>query len=252
MKFRQQPDEILKKIGIYSPEDIDLDLVAYSLNATVKRESLSDCEGYIIGTNEKAIITVSKDTIIQRQRFSLGHEIGHWVNDKKKNLTYRCDENDMRRRIAKEDDYIYQREIRANQFASELIIPSYMANSYLQGQDVTFDTAKNLANLFSVSVTCAAIRLVQLSSFPCMLICFSQDGVRRWFKRSDLLDEDIWPHKSVKDLEDVFSDSVLENDADLWIDHPDAGEYSIVQSMFSNSYDILCLVWWKKEPIFSF
>ena len=110
MRFKQQPDDILKELGIYEPEDIDLDLVAYSLNADIKRTALSDCEGNIIGTDVKAIITINNDTDPKRQRFSLGHELGHWVNDRGKNLTYRCDLNDMRQRNVGRKDFRQQRE----------------------------------------------------------------------------------------------------------------------------------------------
>ncbi|EGG98314.1 hypothetical protein imdm_179 [gamma proteobacterium IMCC2047] len=51
MKFQRQPEDILKELGIYESKDIDLDLIAYSLNADVKRTNLSDCEGNIIGTD---------------------------------------------------------------------------------------------------------------------------------------------------------------------------------------------------------
>ena len=248
MKFRQQPCEIMKSLGIYSPQDIDLDLIAYSLGAEVKRVSLSDCEGYIIGSEDKAIITINVDAPIQRQRFSLGHETGHWVNDKKLNLTYRCTTTDMRQRNPQKSNFRQQKEVRANQFAAELLIPKHIITPYLADLDVTFDSVGALAEMFNVSRTSTAIRLVELSPFPCMLICYDRVGNRRWFSRSDIIPEHFWPHNKITNPQNVFIPGEAEEvDADTWIDEEKAISHSVIQSIFLNSYDILVLLWWKDE-----
>ena len=168
MRFHRQPDDILKELGIYSPDDIDLDLVAWSLGAEVKRLSLSNCEGNIIGTDKKAIITINKDSRLPRQRFSLGHELGHWINDRGKNLTYRCNSIDMQQRDADKYNFRQSKEVRANQFSAQLIMPEFMCQQHLSGTDITLDLAIFIANEFRVSLTSALIRLVDLSKLPCM------------------------------------------------------------------------------------
>lgn len=248
MKFRQQPCDIMKSLGIYSPQDIDLDLIAYSLGAEVKRAPLSDCEGYIIGSEDKAIITLNIDAPIQRQRFSLGHETGHWVNDKKLNLTYRCTTTDMRQHSLQKSNFRQQKEVRANQFSAELLIPKHIVTPYLTDLDVTFESVRALADMFNVSRTSTAIRLVELSPFPCMLICYDQAGNRRWFSRSHIIPENFWPHKKIINAQTVLkSGTAQEVDADTWIDEEKAISYSVMQSIFSNPYDMLVLLWWKDE-----
>lgn len=248
MKFRREPGDILKLLGIYQAEDIDLDLVAHFLNAEVKRTSLSDCEGHIVGTDSRAIITVNGNARPERQRFSLGHELGHWVNDKKQNLTYRCSTDDMRQREPRSNDFRQHKEVRANQFSAELIIPKHIAEPLIDGAEVTFESIGSLANSFNASKTSSAIRFVELSQLPCMLVCWSRNGNRRWFSRSSVVPDSIWPHQRIDKPREYFqSSSAKEVDADVWIDHTDSSDFTIIQSIFSNSYDILSLLWWKDE-----
>lgn len=248
MKFKQRPDIILKELGIYEPGEIDLDLVAFSLNADVKRTSLSDCEGNIIGTDKKALISVNSDADPRRQRFSLGHELGHWVNDRGKNLTYRCDTNDMRQRTNKKNNFRQHKEVRANQFSAELLMPIHIFSRYQNGLDVNVETVNYLANEFNVSRTSVAIRLIETSSFPCLIVCWDQSGQRQWFARNSIVPESIWPHTRVQNPLKVFKPTnAMEVDADKWIDQQEAEDYTVVESIFSNGFDYLSIIWWKDE-----
>ncbi|MEW8203289.1 MAG: ImmA/IrrE family metallo-endopeptidase [Candidatus Thiodiazotropha endolucinida] len=248
MRFKQKPGEILKRLGIYEPEDIDLDLVAYSLNAEVKRAALSGSEGNIIGTDEKAIITINHDADQRRQRFSLGHELGHWVNDRGKNLTYRCDANDMRQRSLSKHNFRQQKEVRANQFSAELLMPNHIWHRYLKNLDVTTRSVKYLACEFNVSRTSAAIRFVETCEYPCMIVCWDSSGSRRWFSRNAIVPDSIWPHARIVHPHEAFAHSNSnEVDADKWVSGEGAEDYSVIESVFSNDYEILSLIWWKNE-----
>lgn len=248
MRFRQQPDDILKELGIYEPEDIDLDLVAYSLNADIKRAALSDCEGNIIGTDLKAIITINDNADPRRQRFSLGHELGHWVNDRGKNLTYRCDLNDMRQRNMDRRDFRQQKEVQANKFSAELIMPNHIYGRYLNNLDAITDTINYLANEFNVSRTSAAIRFVEACQHPCILACWDKNGNRRWFSRNPTVPDSIWPHRRIMQPYSAFKTSDgLEVDADKWIGNENSEDYVVIESVFSNGYDFLSLIWWRDE-----
>lgn len=248
MRYKQQPNDILKRLGMYEPEDIDLDLIAFDLGAEVKREPLSDCEGHILGTSTKAIITINEASRLERQRFSLGHELGHWVNDRGKNLTYRCTTDDMRQRSMRQEDFRQNKEVRANQFSAEILMPDFIFNRYTRNLDITTTTVKYLANTFNVSLTSVAIRLVELSDKPCMIICWDKTGQRRWFTRNNIVPENIWPHKRVFHPQEIFKPSDgVEEDADKWISTAESENYTIIESVFSNTYDFLSLIWWKDE-----
>jgi hypothetical protein len=242
------PEVILQELGIDEPEDIDLDLIAFSLDASVKRKSLSGCEGQIIGTHSRAIITINSDSDPGRQRFSLGHELGHWVNDRGKNLSYQCSDADMRQYTAHSTDFKRQKEVRANRFSAELLMPSYLFNRYLPEREITGETVRYLSNLFNVSRTSGSIRLVEVSDRPCMIVCWNSSGKRKWFFRSSAVPESVRPHNIVMRPRNTFGvTNAVEVDADQWIDSVDAENYTLIESQFYNGYDYLTLLWWKDE-----
>jgi hypothetical protein len=251
VKFIREPENILKEIGIYEPEDIELPLVAFHLGAHVKTIAMSDCEGYIIGTHEQAIISINSGVPEQRQRFSLGHELGHWVNDRGKNLTYRCDSADMNQRNSKLSNFRQQKEVRANQFSARLLMPNHILPNYIDPLAVTWEQISHIANTFSVSRTTAAIRFVELTDLPCMLVAWSTSGVRKWFLRGSAIPDSIWPLKRIMRPLQHFSHDRFsvpkEVDADTWVDEVGAERYELVESQFFNGYEILTLLWWKDE-----
>jgi len=249
MRFRKNPADILKEIGIYQPEDIDLELVAFHLNAEVRYSPLSNYEGQIIGTDSHAIITLDDRGHPLRQKFSLGHEIGHWVNDRGRNLTYRCTTEDMRRRWSKDRNNPRQQvEARANAFSAQLMMPDHILPDYQNGLDVTAESISHLASIFNVSKTSMAIRFIETNELPCILICWSKSGTRKWFTRNPIVPDSIWPHKSLLNPSTTLSDSNgVEVDADKWIDGESSEDYSVVESVFSNTYDQFSVVWWKDE-----
>lgn len=251
MKFRQQPEDILKKIGVYSPNDIDLTLVAFSLGAHVKFTPLSDCEGYIVGTSEHAIISINNTASLPRQRFSLGHELGHWVNDRGKNLTYRCDSNDMKQQNSMKKDFRQQKEVRANKFSAQLLMPNHILREHMVPTDITWGQIRHIANTFNVSLTTAAIRFIEEAGLPCMLTAWAESGGRKWFVRGGAVPDSIWPLQRVQRSQlllggEGFS-ALKEVDADAWIDGTEAGDYVVMESQFFNGYEVLTLLWWKDE-----
>lgn len=246
MRYKMQPEDILKKLGIYSPKDIDL--IAYSLGAEIKRENLSGYEGQIVGTNQKAIITININSSPQRQLFSAGHECGHWVNDRGKNLNYQCSVADMKQRFIKKNDFKQNREVCANQFSADLIMPAFMFVPCIMEMEPHTTSINYLANEFSTSRTSTAIRLVELNKLPCMLVCWDKNGRRRWFTQNKIVPDIIFPHKHIALLESAFVDSDgSEVDAEKWISNKNSEDYSIIESVFSNGYDFLTLIWWKNE-----
>lgn len=248
MKLKRQPEAILNELGIDSPEDIDLELIAFDLNASVKRVSLSGCEGQIIGTQTHAIITINSDSDLRRQRFSLGHELGHWVNDRGKNLSYQCSDTDMRQYTTRRHDFRQQKEVRANRFSAELLMPGYIFKRHLPAHEISREAVDYLSRTFNVSRTSASIRLVEITDRPCMLVCWDNSGKRKWFFRNAILPECIWPLRTILRPRDTFCETnAREVDADQWIEGAGAENHTIIESQYSNGYDKLSLLWWKDE-----
>src|SRR5437016_5466206 len=73
-------ERLLKRFGVEQPSQIDLEAIAFELGALVVYDQLVGCDARIVGKGKRAIITVSSKSSPERQRFSLGHEIAHWVD----------------------------------------------------------------------------------------------------------------------------------------------------------------------------
>src|SRR5436309_1244112 len=168
----KSPKRLLQELGITDPEDLDVEAIAQYCDATIVYEKLTGSEARIIGNGNKAIITINKDSPRQRQRFSAGHELGHWMRDRGK-IALSC--TDRIYQTVWDDD---SPEQRANRYAVELLLPDAMFQPRTTGRPLTFATVRSLCGLFDTSMTATAIRLVDLSSYNGMIVCY-EEGRRK-------------------------------------------------------------------------
>ncbi len=75
-------ERILKSLGIEAPGEIDLEAIAWTRSAVVDYRPLDRCEATIVGSKKKAVIAVNSRSPLERRRFSLAHELGHWHHHK--------------------------------------------------------------------------------------------------------------------------------------------------------------------------
>ena len=55
-------ERLLQELGVTSPNEIDLEAIAFHLNATVKYRQLDGCEARIVGAGNRAVITVNNSS----------------------------------------------------------------------------------------------------------------------------------------------------------------------------------------------
>ena len=171
-------EQLLQELGITEPEEIDLEAIAYHVGATIKRRPLDGCEARIVGSDNKAIITVNSSSSKVRQQFSIGHEIGHWYCHRGRTLVCRADD------IGGHHSDVAILERHADKFASNLLLPNYIVRPYLNKfKKLNFDTIRKTAKSFGTSIPATAISLVERGSWPSVLVCNGQLG-RKWFTRN--------------------------------------------------------------------
>ncbi|SRR5581483_4872548 len=245
-----QPEEILRLLGITEPEDIDVEAIAYACGATILKEPLTGCEANIIGRDDRAIITVNDKSIPGRQRFSAGHELGHWMKDRGKSA-FGCSKNQLYSSWAGNNP-----ETRANRFASDLLLPVSMFVPLAKNRPITLETVAYLAGVFRMSRTATAIRLVNHGSFPCMLIHY-EARLRKWFitsgneiHRSLFPPDRPEPHSLAAALLANTFEHKNSGDvrADHWFDRDGAEKYYVKESCFKTSDDsATVLLWWEDQ-----
>ncbi|ABE62197.1 protein of unknown function DUF955 [Nitrobacter hamburgensis X14] len=239
-------ERLLLSLGVETPEEIDLEAIAWTLGVKVRYARLDKCEARIAGSASSAIVTIRSDASPGRKRFSLGHELGHWHRDRGKTLV--CRQVDIGNRSLRALDP----ERIADDFAADLLMPSYMFEPEVRKlPKLNFAGIRKLAERYNVSLTAAAIRAVEKARLPTLLVCHREDG-RAWFTRSSEVPERWFPQRQI-DREspafDVLSGKMDETpllqkiNADAWFDTQGASWYEIrEQSVRISSSEILTLL----------
>jgi Zn-dependent peptidase ImmA (M78 family) len=162
----EEARRLLLRLGMTAPELIDVETVAKELGAMLRFRPLDNCAAFIVGRNERAVIVVDERSGMERRRFSVAHEIGHWIFDRSESAgSLSCDAHDMR-----EFGVPGTREARANRFAANLLMPSFLFGPASVGRPITFETVADLAEQFRTSRTSVAVRLVKRSPRPAILV----------------------------------------------------------------------------------
>lgn len=247
--FYKSPASLLDELGIREPEEIEIEAIAEYCGATIIYQPLQGAEARIVGYGDRAIITVNEAAPLGRRRFSGAHELGHWMCDRGK-IAFACTEKTLTTEWSDDNP-----ERRANRYAVALLLPNAIFSPYAKNREVTFATARDLADRFQTSLTATAIRLVELASFPAMIVC-TENGRRRWFIRGPDVPEVLWPLERPSrntlawDLMHgkTTSSGSVDVCADGWLNHPDASRYAVREDSRKIREDlILSILWWKDE-----
>jgi hypothetical protein len=178
---------LLWRNGVIAPDDIDLDGLAAAEGVEVRYRPLDGCEARLVILGEHGVISVKQDTkSLGRQRFSLAHELAHWMCDRKLGGRL-CAADD----ISPSNTEARSRESEANVYASQLVLPDYMAAPRAKALPFTLDGAQELAKIFRSSLTAAALKLVRHSERLTVLVCHKPTG-SFWFRKSKTFPADAF------------------------------------------------------------
>ncbi len=231
-------EQILQSLGITEPKEIELPTIAFHLGAQVRICPLDGCEARILGCNDRAIIRVSDKVPPRRQRFSIGHEIGHWHHHRNQALLCSSDEIGNYRTGGN------RRERTADEFSADMLLPPYILDPIAQQfRQLDSKMVREIADLFETSITATAIRLIERRHGKGILVCHNKFG-RTWFKRSIDVPELWFPRQELDPTSYAFSllfgnapeqKSGRTIKADAWFDcqkaqYFDVQEYSIKTS----------------------
>jgi len=225
-------EQLISELGICKPADIDLDAIALVLGVSVKYEPLEGCEALIVGHGERAIVTINTNSIPERQRFSLGHELGHWTHHKGRALY--CAQED----IGSNNNNGRDTELIADRYASSLLMPSFLFRPALAAhKKLSWKVVREIAKEFACSPLATVLRIVDLNTSP-MLFVYLQDGKRIWFRRSKDVAEAWFPKDSPDPESYAFDLSFDANkapagprkvEADAWFDRWNAKRFELAE-----------------------
>jgi hypothetical protein len=118
-----------------------------------------------------------------RINFTLGHELGHYLNHRRLRTSgFECSAQGV---LGHDPDAAYRRlEQEADVFASYLLMPINDFRAQVAGQPMTLDLLKHCADRYEVSFTAAALKWIEFTDERAALV-YARDGFVLWGRRSD-------------------------------------------------------------------
>ena len=150
----------------------------------IREEPLDGLEGGLIVVDDRArgAILVHRDRPETRKRYTIAHEIGHYVIPLHGSDSLECQESDLRVEQIGPNDRARVMELQANQFATELLMPRQQVELFLGGNtSADIRQILNMADRFDVSREASARRYVALQGQP-LAVVFSRNGHVRYIK----------------------------------------------------------------------
>lgn len=168
---------LLDEFGLDDVIDVDIQDLVYARGVVYREAPLDNCEGRIVfGERGSAIITINSGTYyIPRKRFSIAHELGHYELGHRTQIHY---DN------AASLDYIKAGiEAEANEFASELLVPTSLFMAEVEGKAFSPSLIKSLSEHFGTSISSILYKYVEYGPHPVTVI-YSYNGRVKFYRKS--------------------------------------------------------------------
>jgi Zn-dependent peptidase ImmA (M78 family) len=169
---------VLSSLGIEDTASVDIEDLIVFYDGIVKHAPMTNCDGRVVMKNGKSIVTLNSTIEFpQKKRFVLSHELGHILLHANKDATF-------------SDDYFtleaYKHGIQekeANDFASELLMPTEAFSAACQRQKFGGSLIRSLAQRFNTSITSTVYRYIDLGPHP-ICVFYSVNGIVQYWKKS--------------------------------------------------------------------
>ncbi len=206
---------VIDRFGIESAEEVHLESITWAMDVDVREGNLKNSEAQLLRKGSAGIIRIRKgESATPRGRFSIGHELGHWVLHPNENQFWICTEDQIHR---------YQgstMEVQANVFASELLMPTPIFGPLCRNGSMDFKLADYLAAEFRTSLQATTLRMIDETDEPAIAILTDGDRVC-WSKRNQckLPDFEFHIEKGRELHEETHAwSATLDGDASDWVD----------------------------------
>lgn len=169
--------EIIDKLEIEEPSEIEIELIAAHEGAPVLHRPLQGSDGRMVRADGAAMITV-RDSIryLGQKRFVVAHELGHVV---------------LHPHVRQIDEVTIEQasnwslkqapeEVEANIFAAEILMPRKFFVPLIERKEPSWELLRSLAGEFRTTLTATAIQFLRYTREECVLVA-SKRGRRKWF-----------------------------------------------------------------------
>ncbi|ODS57844.1 MAG: hypothetical protein ABS36_05230 [Acidobacteria bacterium SCN 69-37] len=168
LHFVRRQAETLAEQGGHGAAPIDVNRIAKDLGLQILSEDLgAEVSGLLVNNGRNAYICVQKSDAETRRRFTIAHEIGHFVLRHQfigGEHVHVDKGNFISQRGPRSSAGVDPMEIEANQFAASLLMPSRIVRKLAEQQGLPLwdSDVSELAKTFKVSEQAMTIRLSTL------------------------------------------------------------------------------------------
>ncbi len=185
--------EIIKQVPDL-PIPVPIDELARMLDITdITTLETQGFEGGLITdvSRSEGVILVNQASPIQRQRFTIGHELCHflcpWHKPRNSNQ-FLCTFDDMRLASTINTGKADNMEVEANRFAAHILMPlPHFKKDLRLRKDVNIEHILDLATSYKTSKEATTRRYVEVRDEPCAAVISQNGRVLRFYKGSDFL-----------------------------------------------------------------
>ena len=207
-------------------------------------------EGGLFTDAEKSegIILVKKGSLPQRRRFTIGHELGHFLcpsHNPTSTDGFRCSSADMGMTYAGKTDRAASMEVEANRFAAFLLMPlTHFRKDLRLHKDVDIKHILALAKRYDTSKEATAHCYVDVQDEPCAVVVSRNGLILRFYRGDDFPCLDVnrgdpVPRESFTAKTDLKQGAVSdweERDGSVWLSvYPGKRTPMIYEQVFSQS-----------------
>jgi len=251
---RKAAQEMLASLRVAAPSEIDLEMLAYAAGHLIIEEGgLETSEGRLVATRNKGgSIRVKAGLGVGRKRFTIAHEIGHFI-------LHPLEEQD--RQHSRRDFAIFHdagEEAEANIFAAELLMPEFLFKPRSRGRVPSLALLDNLAEEFGSSTMATAFQYIHYTNEQVALVVSDRERIL-WSKKS----KDFWPRIQTKRIHphsavgEIISrkagntNKMVRSPAYAWLENfSDDSEREIMEdTRHIEYYDQFIILLWMKDDL---
>jgi len=191
MTERKRPAKTANQLSVMlnqvlGPERFPVDVKALALEYSkstcsdpiveVVGGDFNDFNGMLKSSSDQTrwMIIYNANSTEGRQRFTIAHELGHYLLHRQNQSLFECGDATVDRDIEKEADL----------FAATLLMPMDDFRRQVDGEKPSFQLFSFLAERYGVSLTAAAVRWVEMAKQRAVLVA-SRDGFMLWATSND-------------------------------------------------------------------
>lgn len=160
-KIEAKASALLSRLNFLSLP-ISVENIAKCLHITISYDLGDDISGLLISKKDSTVIGVNPLESMVRQRFTIAHEIGHYILHRDKADLFVDKDYIVLKRSGEKSNL----ELEANAFAASLLMPFELVEKEIEkltGTGSTDEKIKTLARIFEVSTIAMTYRLSNLN-----------------------------------------------------------------------------------------